>query len=90
MAVTRKNILTDNGVRDQYVQGVKLLKALIQKDEKTVKEVLPDGKTRDTGVRVIVPKGDSPVLKQNKPKGDDVITIDEMRSWLAGKGLKSS
>jgi ribose transport system substrate-binding protein len=71
-------------------QGVKLLKALLQKDDKAVKEVLPDGKSRDTGVRVIVPKADSPVMKQNKPKGDDVITIDEMKSWLASKGLKSS
>jgi ribose transport system substrate-binding protein len=65
-------------------QGVRLLKALIEKDDKTVKEVLPDGKTRDTGVRVIVPKKDSPV------KGDNVITIDEMKSWLESKGLKSS
>ncbi len=71
-------------------QGVKLLKALIQKDEKTVKEILPDGKTRDTGVRVIVPKADSPVMKLNKPKGDDVITIEEMKKWLSSKGLKSS
>jgi ribose transport system substrate-binding protein len=71
-------------------QGVKLLKALINKDDKTIKDVLPDGKTRDTGVRVIVPKADSPVIKAGKTKGDDVITIDEMKSWLASKGLKSS
>ena len=69
-------------------QGVKLLKALIQKDEKAVKEVLPDGKTRDTGVRVIVPKADSPAAKL---KGElEVITIDEMKKWLSSKGLKSS
>jgi ribose transport system substrate-binding protein len=71
-------------------QGVKLLKALLAKDEKTVKEILPDGKTRDTGVRVIVPRADSPVMKENKAKGDDVITIDEMKKWLDSKGLKSS
>jgi len=71
-------------------QGVKVLKALIGKDDKAVKEVLTDGKTRDTGVRVIVPKADSPVLKLNKTKGDDVITIEEMKSWLSSKGLKSS
>ncbi len=65
-------------------QGVKVLKALLAKDDKTVKEVLPDGKSRDTGVRVIVPKKGSPV------KGDNVIDIDEMKSWLASKGLKSS
>ncbi len=70
-------------------QGVKLLKALILKDEKTIKEVIPDGAVRDTGVRVIVPNTESPVLK-NKDKGDNVITIEEMKSWLASKGLKSS
>lgn len=70
-------------------QGVKLLKALINKDEKAIKEVLPDGSVRDTGVRVIVPNDKSPVMK-NKDKGDDVITIDEMKSWLASKGLKCS
>ena len=42
-------------------QGVKLLKALLQKDEKVINEVLPDGKSRDTGVRIIVPKSGSPV-----------------------------
>ncbi len=67
-------------------QAVKLLKALIEKDEKTVKEVLPDGSTRDTGVRVIVPKADSPV----KALGSEVITVDEMKTWLTSKGLKSS
>jgi ribose transport system substrate-binding protein len=71
-------------------QGVKLLKALIARDDKAVKQILPDGKTRDTGVRVIVPKADSPVMKENKAKGDDVITIEEMKKWLDSKGLKSS
>lgn len=71
-------------------QGVKLLKALIQKDEKARAEVLPDGKMRDTGVRVIVPNADSPVMKAKAETKDDVITIDEMKSWLASKGLKSS
>ena len=65
-------------------QGVKALKSLLRGDEKSLKEVLADGKTRDTGVRVIVPKKDSPV------KGDNVIDIDEMKSWLKSKGLKSS
>lgn len=65
-------------------QGVHLLKALIDGDKATAAKILPDGQTRDTGVRVIVPKADSPV------KGDNVITIDEMKSWLASKGLKSS
>ncbi len=39
---------------------------------------------------MIVPKADSPVMKENKAKGDDVITIEEMKKWLDSKGLKSS
>ena len=65
-------------------QGVKLLKALINKDDKAVAEVLPDGKVRDTGVRIVVPDKSGPV------KGDNVISIEEMKAWLLSKGLKST
>ena len=66
-------------------QGVRLLKALIEKDDKTVERDAPRRHdTIDTGVRVIVPSKDSPV------KGDNVIDIKEMKEWLASKGLKSS
>ena len=66
-------------------QGVKLLKAFVENDEKTVGEMLPNGATTiDTGVRVIVPSTDSPV------KGDNVIDIKAMKEWLSSKGLKSS
>jgi ribose transport system substrate-binding protein len=65
--------------------GVRLLKALVVKDQKTIDEMLPGGAdTIDTGVRVIVPSKDSPV------KGDNVMDIIEMKKWLASKGLKSS
>ena len=67
--------------------GVKLLKALVKKDDKGVKEVLPEGgKTVDCGVRIIVPRADSPA----KAMGKDVITIEAMKAWLGSKGLKSS
>lgn len=66
-------------------KGVRLLKALVEKDAATVSEMLPnDVKTIDTGVRVIVPKTDSPV------KGDNVLDIKSMKEWLTSKGLKSS
>ena len=65
--------------------GVRLLKAYVEKDQKTIDEMLPAGiDTIDTGVRVIVPTKDSPV------KGDNVLDINEMKKWLATKGLKSS
>jgi len=66
-------------------RGVRLLKAYVEKDQKTIDEMLPGGTdTIDTGVRVIVPSKNSPV------KGDNVIDINEMKSWLESKGLKSS
>lgn len=66
-------------------QGVRLLKAIVENDTKTVDEMLPSKATTiDTGVRVIVPSKDSPV------KGANVIDIKSMKEWLAGKGLKSS
>ena len=66
-------------------QGVRLLKALIANDSKTVDEMLPNKATEiDTGVRIVVPSTDSPV------KGDGVIDIKAMKVWLASKGLKSS
>jgi len=65
--------------------GVRLLKAYVENDRRTIDEMLPGGTdTLDTGVRVIVPSKDSPV------KGDNVIDIGEMKKWLASKGLKSS
>ena len=66
-------------------QAVRLLKAMISDDKKTVAEMLPNGATTiDTGVRVIVPTDASAV------KGKDIITIKSMKEWLAEKGLKSS
>jgi ribose transport system substrate-binding protein len=66
-------------------QGVRLLKAYVEDDKATINEMLPGGATIiDTGVRVIVPSKDSPI------KGDNVIDIKAMKTWLDSKGLKSS
>lgn len=67
-------------------QGVRLMRALIAGDQAAIAEILPDGQSRDTGVRIVVPAADSPV----KALGENVITIQEMKSWLASKGLKCS
>ncbi len=70
---------------DMGFKGVRLLRALVEKDQKTIDEMLPNGATTiETGVRIIVPKADSPI------KGENVITIEEMKKWLETKGLKSS
>jgi len=68
-------------------QGVKLLRGIIMEEPEKVDEVLPDGKSRDTGVRVVVPSVESPVMEL---EGEEVMTIDEMNSWLESKGLRST
>ena len=66
-------------------QAVRLLSALMKEDKATVEQMFPGGKTSfDTGVRVIVPRAGSPI------KGENVITIEDMKKWLADKGLQSS
>jgi ribose transport system substrate-binding protein len=66
-------------------QSVRILSALMKDDKTTVEEMFPQGKTTfDTGVRVIVPRADSPVKVPN------VITVEDMKKWLQSKGLKSS
>jgi ribose transport system substrate-binding protein len=70
---------------DMGYRGVRLLKAFIDNDKKTLEEMVPGGiDIIDTGVRVVVPRKDSPV------KGDNVIDIDAMKAWLSSKGLKST
>ncbi len=70
-------------------QGVKLLNALILDQPEVAAEVLPDGKSRDTGVRLVVPSVDSPVMELQS-EDQEVMTIDEMNSWLESKGLRST
>ena len=66
-------------------QSVRLLRALIDDKKEIVEQMFPQGATTlDTGVRVIVPKEDSPV------KVGDVWTVKKMKEWLVSKGLKSS
>ena len=65
-------------------QGVRLLKALIEKDQATVEGDPPRRRDRDTGVRVIVPD------KRLAGQGRQRDHIEEMKKWLASKGLKSS
>lgn len=66
-------------------QAVRLLKALIEKDQGVIDEMLPAGaSTINTGVRVVVPGAGSPV------KGENVMDVGAMKKWLATKGLKST
>ena len=83
--------LATNGIDKPVLNVFRMLGRMLG-DRVTVESSggLPLDLVRDTGVRVIVPKDDSPVMKQSKAKGDEVITIEEMKSWLQSKGLTSS
>jgi ribose transport system substrate-binding protein len=67
-------------------QGVKLLKALVVDDQKTVKETLPnlgkdDGDLYDTGLKVVVPDG-SPIVKKGFGEKTEFLKFDEFKAWL--------
>ena len=81
---------------DMGVQTVRLMKAMIQDDQGTIKEMFPkqgepDGDIYTTGLRVVVPSADSPVKKELfDPKVVEYMLLDDFRAWLDKYGLTSS
>ncbi len=78
------------------VQTVRLLTALHEGDEATVKEMFPragevDGDLYTTGLRLIVPDANTP-LEAAAFSGDgvEVMSLSTFRDWLAKHGLSSS
>ncbi len=81
---------------DMGVQTVKLLKAMIQDDQATIKAMYPnlgkeDGDIYTTGLRVVVPDAKSPVTaKLYDPKVVEFMLLPDFKAWLAKYGLHSS
>ncbi len=81
---------------DMGVQTVKLLKAMIQDDQPTIKAMFPnlgkeDGDIYTTGLRVVVPDAKSPVTaKLYDPKVVEFMLLPDFKAWLAKFGLHSS
>jgi len=81
---------------DMGVQAVRLLKAMCEKDDTTVKEMFPnegkeDGDVFTTGLRVVVPDAKSPVKATDfDPKVVEFMTLEEFKLWLAKYKLVSS
>jgi ribose transport system substrate-binding protein len=81
---------------DMGVQTVRILKAMVQKDDATVKEMFPkqgepDGDMYTTGLRIVVPDETSPVKKELfDPAAVEFMTLPAFREWLTKYGLKSS
>jgi ribose transport system substrate-binding protein len=76
-------------------QGVRLLKAMVEKDDKTIKEILPkrgktDGDIYDTGLKVVVPDEGSPLKGDMFEKSTKFLKLSEFRKWLDEYGLKGS
>ncbi len=80
---------------DMGYQSVRLLKALITKDDATVKEMFPhqgspDGDLYDTGLKVVVPGTDSPLKAEMFSDKTQFLTLEAFNHWLAENGLKGS
>lgn len=76
-------------------QGVRLLKALIQNDEKIIKEMLPDhgspnGDLYDTGLKLIVPNEGSPLNAELFGKKTEFLKLDAFKEWLTKYNLTGS
>lgn len=77
-------------------QGVRLLKALYENDQKTIREMLPrhgesDGDLYDTGLKVVVPSSASSPLKRAMfgPK-TEFLSLDQFKEWLDRYSLEGS
>jgi ribose transport system substrate-binding protein len=76
-------------------QGVRLLKALFQDDQKTIKEMLPNlgqpnGDIYDTGLKVVVPDEGSPLEAEMFEKKTQFLKLGEFRHWLKEHNLSGS
>lgn len=77
-------------------EGVRLMLAMVEEDQKTVDEFFPDyaqDGDRDihrTDLRVVVPNGGSPIEKDAFEEETKFFTLDEFEDWLKERGLVSS
>jgi ribose transport system substrate-binding protein len=76
-------------------QGVRLLKALYEKDDATVKKMLPnqgkpEGDIYDTGIKVVVPDKGSPLKADMFDKKTQFLNLSDFREWLKKYNLTGS
>jgi ribose transport system substrate-binding protein len=68
-------------------QGVRLMKALLENDQATVKKMLPklgekDGDIYDTGLKVIVPDKGSPLKADLFDRRTEFLNLTDFHKWL--------
>lgn len=76
-------------------QGVRLMKALVEKDDATINELLPHhaedgGDLYDTGLKVVVPDQGSPLEAGQFGPTTQFLKLGEFKAWLAKHGLQGS
>jgi ribose transport system substrate-binding protein len=85
-------------VQDPYAigyQAARLLKAMVQKDDVTIKEMFPnadspDGDLFDTGLKIVVPNADSPLKADMFDGKTEFFDLPAFRKWLSDHHLESS
>jgi ribose transport system substrate-binding protein len=76
-------------------EGVRMLRALLEKDAKTLSEMLPnhgkpDGDLFDTGLKVVVPNDKSPLKAGHFTGKVQFMPLQEFQEWLKKYGLTMS
>jgi ribose transport system substrate-binding protein len=76
-------------------QGVKLMKALVKDDQKTIHEMLPrlgqaNGDIYDTGLKVVAPDATSQLKPDMFQKNTEFLKLSEFKKWLAKYELQGS
>jgi ribose transport system substrate-binding protein len=71
--------------------GVKLLKALVEDDKKTIEEILPGGTdTYTTDLKLIVPDDDDRLSKDLFNESTQFLPLGEFQAWMKEYGLTGS
>ena len=75
--------------------GVRMMTALIRKDDTVVKEMFPklgepDGDLFDTGLKLVVPNEGSPLKGDVFSQKTEFLTLKQFQDWLAKFSLKGS
>jgi ribose transport system substrate-binding protein len=76
-------------------EGIRMLRALLDKDEKTLSEMLPqfgqpDGDLFDTGLKVVVPSEASPIKAGHFTGKVEFMLLKDFQEWLKKYGLTMS
>jgi ribose transport system substrate-binding protein len=87
-------LVVQNPYRMGY-DGVRLLHALVAKDQESIASMYPrhgqpDGDLLDTGLKVVVPNDQSPAKSADYGPNVEVLTLEAFKGWLEQNGLTGS